>query len=165
MDDNNQPAIKIDMSRRMAILDVVRCREWTGTQLLRAIGLAIKEWLYGIDGGLWSMVAAPAKPHDCNHSHQECGLIRWCAECGHVLFGQDQIGMEVGQFQALERSRAEWEAIALYLRQNYSKEIGDGEHTGLTDSQVVVRYLARERAYMRAVSSRQKTTALDYTGD
>ena len=47
--------------------------------------------------------------------------------------------------QQLNSLRDETNAIALYLRDNYAREIARRDHDGLTLSQVVIRYLARER--------------------
>lgn len=57
--------------------------------------------------------------------------------------------IEIENFKAFHTLTETMNQIAMFLRANYGEEIVGGQHRGLSDADVVVRYLAREREYHR----------------
>ena len=139
--------VRIDPSRRLVHQSPVPIGDWPFTLMLASTIHVWYGWLFGTPEttALLATVQPPAMADRCNHGSQQCGLLRWCDQCGHVLYGQDMIGVDPEQYKALIRAKVEWDEVAVYLRENYGDEIRQQEHVGLSDSQVVKRYLSRER--------------------
>lgn len=107
------------------------------------IRVAFAAWWSGLEPQ-WISVGS-LLPEKCNHREETTELIRWCNDCGQILWSGTRIGVEPELYRALLSMKEQVDAIAVFLRENYAEEIRRGDHNGRGLAEIVATYLSRER--------------------
>lgn len=80
---------------------------------------------------------------ECPHDVRTAEHVQVCAQCNLVLARNELAMIPPAELEGLRKMKEQMDAIALYLRGNFTREIERGEHTGRSDSAVIIGYLSR----------------------
>lgn len=79
----------------------------------------------------------------CDHSRRVAEHVQFCCDCNSILQHNELAMVPPAELEGLRKMKEEMDAIALYLRGNFTREIERGDHAGRSDSAVIIGYLSR----------------------